>query len=465
MPARRRLLRAALVGWTLLVSALGLSAPRAHAAAAAQVKRQAVAALRGGRIDLAIEAVARLGEIGGRAGASALVDLLEHSGDETLLGAIERALIGLEGEDAAAVIGRKLRGGPVGRRLALCDVAARRTDRHSLEGLLVCLRHRDEALVRAATRALVARRAPEAIEPLIAQLEKREGKPGSGAGLIRRALRELTGKELFFAIEWRGWWATHQRAALPSRAEAQRALAAARHERGRSRARFFGRTLDSDRIVFVIDVSGSMSKRDPLPHRSEPREGDGGEGAGERTVSRVRLERAKAELLGAIEGLPEHARFTIIAYAGYLPPGSAQPQGVELPNEHNWARVLSKRLMKASAANKAKARAFVEQLRALGSTFTGRALEMALEIKDVDLIVLLSDGAPTEWIETERGSIKHLGDDEVRARIRAANRRRRVTIDAFGFAGEDFGGGGDDRFTAFMKGVAEDNGGRFFPIE
>src|SRR5690606_3864493 len=63
----------------------------------------------------------------------------------------------------------------------------------------------------------------------------------------------------------------------------------------------------------VIDVSGSMLAEDPLPEGGRPETGGDGTPA---TTSRVRLERAKAELLAAIEGLPKSARFTIFAYSG-----------------------------------------------------------------------------------------------------------------------------------------------------
>ncbi|RME72253.1 MAG: hypothetical protein D6776_09085 [Planctomycetota bacterium] len=437
--------------------ALALLAPIATAASSSTLKREVIAALAEGRVAAARDAVQRLEREGDRSAANALIDLLTRLPDGEVREAVAQALSRMPQPEAAQAIAQKLRGGSVARRLLLADVAAHRSDPATREALIACLRHNDDALVRAATRALVQRREPEAVEPLIDLLERREGKPGSGAGLIRRALEELTGKSLYLAIEWRSWWTAHKDEGLPGREAAMEAIEKSEGSGG-TQSRFFGRELASDRIVFVIDVSGSMQKKDPVPDDGASLSGDGPP----RTTSRVRLERAKAELLGAIDGLPETARFTIIAYSGYLPPGTPQPPGITLPNEHNWLRLLSKRLVRADAKGKEKAKRFVEGLKAIGSTFTGRAIEAALEIRDADLIVLLSDGEPTEWVD-DGGHVKRLSADEVRERIRAANRSHRITIDTFGFEGGDFAGG-DDRFTRFMKGVAEDNGGRFSPI-
>jgi hypothetical protein len=437
---------------------LGVLAPAALAQSASSAKRDVIAALRAGRPQDAISAVERLGRIGDKAAANALVDLIDEVPQGAVFTAVAKALTGMSGDEADEAIAKKLKSGAADRRMLLCDVAASRKGEATFQALLACLRHSNDALARAATRALVARRDKRAVEPLVDLLEGIEGKPGSGAGLVRRALRDLTGKDLFLAIEWRGWWKVHGVKGLPSAREAERALAAG-EETGKTRSRFFGRELDSDRIVFVIDISGSMQKKDAVKEGGRPVTGD----EPERTSSRVRIDRAKAELIGAIMDLPEEAQFTIIAYSGYLPPGTPMPQGVELPNEKNWIRALSSRLTKASESGKEKARDFVDGLKAIGSTFTGRAVEAALDIKGADLVILLSDGAPTEWAD-EGGKVKRLGANEVRARIQAANRTRRLTIDTFGFAGDGYGMG-DDRFTEFMKGVAKDNGGRFHAID
>lgn len=433
----------------------------AHADSVLTLKRRLREAMEEGNDREAARVAQELAKDGSRSAVYALLEGAAETASDPLYRTIVLLTAKLGGEEATdAIIGRLTGSGAVELRIVAAVVCANRDDDATLEALIEVLPTRRDTLRRMVTRALVSRRDKRAVPPLIDLLERQEGKPGGGAGLIARALRELTGKGFTAAATWRSFWEAHGADfELPEASEAREALVPEGDDA--TAARFFGRELDSDRIVFVIDVSGSMSVAD---RRSEERPETGQSPYA--TDSRVRIERAKAELMQAVASLPRSASFTVIAYSGYPPPGTlTRPDD---PDAGNWLQTLSPRLVRATSRNVERAAEFVERLRAAGSTFTGRAIEAALTIDDADLIVLLSDGAPTEWTD-EGGSPRGLSVSEVRQRIRTANRYRRVTIDSFGFEGSgDVGwvvAQDPAEFIDFMKGVARDSGGIYQAID
>lgn len=440
----------------LLALALVLAgpAPRPAAAdAAPALEKRLARAIAEGKADEAQAAIAELSELGSRAAVEALLEAGAKVEDYGIYAKVVGGLARVEKPEGIEALCRRLRTGSDLRQRSVAAIACRdRRDEATLLALLDAIDTPHIGLRRAVLRGLVVRRDRRAVEPLIDLLEKHEKKTGSGAGIVARALRDLTGQDLSTAAEWRSFWAAHGATfELPrdGRAEGQKEARA----RGTA-ARFFGRTLDSDRIVFVIDISGSMKAKDPAPSGGRPQ--TGGEDSPYATDSRVRIDRAKAELAKAISALPPHASFTIVAYSG--PVMSATGEDAEL---RTWTRALSGNLLRASEANVKRALAFVQALEAKGETFTGHAVTSALLVEGVDLIVLLSDGFPEEWVEDEDGKRRALARDEVRARIRSANRFARVTIDTFGFEGK----AGSEPFVEFMKGVAADSGGVYQAID
>ncbi|MHC4829803.1 MAG: VWA domain-containing protein [Planctomycetota bacterium] len=448
-----------IAGWFAFGALLliGLGGPALAGDSPSSLKKQAIEAEKAGKDRDAVSAVKRLAALRGRRTVDALLEVGAKVTDEDVYRAVIIALQGVDQADEVEQLVRAVTGsGPIEERIVGCVVCGRRKDAMTLDALIQAVDSRDGTLRRMATRAIVLRRDKAAIPALIDLLEKLESKNGSGAGLVRRALRQLTGKDLGDSLGWRSFWDSYgAEFELPGKAEAAAALKEEKSEG--TRARFFGRDLDSDRIVFVIDVSGSMRISDPLPRGGRKKSGAGED---EATSSRVRLDRAKAELLRAIESMPKQAKYTILAYSGKS--GRRTIPGQPQPDEPapQWLKVLSKRMLKANDSSQKKAKAFIESLKAEGATFTGSAIEAALEVKDADLIVLLSDGAPTEW--TDAGAV--LSPTQIREKIRTANRFKRATIDTFGFAAADQGLGGGG-FVEFMKGVAADSGGFYQDID
>ena len=112
---------------------------------------------------------------------------------------------------------------------------------------------------------------------------------------------------------------------------------------------FYGLAIDARRVLFLLDISGSMFG--------------------------PKLAAAKRELNGVVNQLPGDAWFGIIVFNSQLT--TWQP-----------------RLVPATSVNKQKAGYFVDSLQARGRTATYDALERALHM-DAEAVYLVSDGLPT----------------------------------------------------------------------
>lgn len=141
---------------------------------------------------------------------------------------------------------------------------------------------------------------------------------------------------------------------------------------------FFGLPVTADHVVFVIDTSGSMVLLDrPAGHplsEADLRRADPGDPI-VRELSRIA--RAKTELAAALRGLRPAQRFNVIAFASDV-------------------RAWRPGVVAADEGARASALAFVDALTPGGLTRTRDALEVALADPAVEVIYLLSDGAPAD---------------------------------------------------------------------
>ncbi|MEZ6037306.1 MAG: HEAT repeat domain-containing protein [Planctomycetota bacterium] len=141
-------------------------------------------------------------------------------------------------------------------------------------------------------------------------------------------------------------------------------------------AGFAGIPVQGTRVVFVLDLSGSMEW---------PMEDVGTDGK-KREMNR--LDFAKRELLKAIDGLPPDSQFNLVTFNG-----------------DSKAETWSKKMVPATERNRERFKKHVDKLRPLGGTNLWSGMEAALEIKslvygnhyetNVDEVFVLSDGAPT----------------------------------------------------------------------
>ena len=212
-------------------------------------------------------------------------------------------------------------------------------------------------------------------------------------------------------------------------------------------------TESSKKIVYVIDISGSMEGKAETDLQGNIIASAGtkvGNKIGNKIGGKVgsliskqtnnqltKLGKAKKELMPAIRGLSEDTYFTIIVF-------------------ENRIKKWKKELVQASGTNKNLAIAYLEKLKSGGGTNISDALEEGFSLagegaKDAGLILgvetifLLSDGSPTAG--------KITGTDAIVSKTGEWNSAKRIKIHTIGL--------GEDCDKEFMKKLAEENGGKF----
>lgn len=258
------------------------------------------------------------------------------------------------------------------------------------EFLLELLEHPSWSTRLAALEALAGLRDEAYLGPIIEQMQLEVGRMRLA---FADALFDLTG-QLFGnrAPAWKGWYEGEGKGLeLPGEAtiaEARR-LRAERRSRERTEvSRFFGIPLETERIIFVLDISGSMVASLRGLYQGNPGE--------------PRIDRAKAELIAAIRDLKPTAQFNIIAFSSAVNVFSDRSVGAE------------------EAPAKDAAVDWVSGLGAIGGTNLYGAVARALDDQHVDTIVVLSDGQPSTGDIVDPGAIREA--------IRRRNQGRRVVI-------------------------------------
>ncbi len=235
-----------------------------------------------------------------------------------------------------------------------------------------------------------------------------------------RTLTEQTWGELH--DDWVAWWIKSKsdfKTASEKLAKDDPVAAAGGDREGGTR--FYGIKTYSKRIVFILDISGSME---------EPAEYGGG--------GKTKIQVAKEELLTAISSLPKDAKFNIMFYSTDF-------------------KVWQKKLVVANAKIKKAAKSYIVDATAGGGTNIYEPLVNVFDIagrgsKDVgygevalDTIFFLSDGQPTAGRVTNT--------EDILNKVLSMNSLRKIKIHTIGV------GKGHDR--EFMKRLAESSGGKY----
>lgn len=434
------------------------------------------------------------------------------------------AVAGMSSDEAwDEIVGTlKKSGGAAEVKIFYVDVCAAKGDDRASDGMAAALSawKKQPSVARAALDGIKKKKLVKAVDGLIdllAELESAKETDGLLYTQVREVLLAITGEQFEKAVDWRNYWEPRKASFRPVTGPAKQ-LAGSTGER--KKPTFFGSELKSNRLVFVIDVSGSMMEADPPstggappPPTAGPTGGPGGQGGsgagaggggglggpagagagGGADESRVRIERAKKQLAGVLGQLPPDAKFAVFAYNGImmqgpngvsLPPGAPTDPKEPLPPKMGgweWLSVWKEpRLQPATEKNKADAAEWVGQLKANGATFTFNALKNAFQVEGADTIVLLSDGAPTEF-DREKGT--QMTTDRILEEVAELNRFKRLRIDTFGFdpeapgmgaggarggsrggAGPGLGGMGGS-LSEFLRKLAEQNGGAYKRID
>lgn len=297
--------------------------------------------------------------------------------------------------------------------------------------------------VRAAAReALVGLRCKHSIPVLIDALDgelKRTKDPWSLDVRLHDALERMTGMEIpqGKVAPWRDLWQKEGRTFEYVRAQDKRQAEQVKRAQENARYRsFFKLSLDSDRVLFVVDLSGSMLE--PASTKETA--------AGNAVTTKHKL--VMDELKKIVMAIPDGGGFNLVAFSDRVQVWRASELG---------------RPMLVKLDDRARDEllgTFLDSLQPSGPTNLYGALDTALDFAgsgisdkyyDVgfDTLYVLSDGAPSYGEVTDR--------DEILRRVRETNRLRRITINCVTF--------GDKNETEFLKKLAEENGGRHVHIE
>jgi uncharacterized protein YegL len=215
----------------------------------------------------------------------------------------------------------------------------------------------------AACRALAFLPDKRGIPPLLKYMESLKGGNGRYIHEAAAALRSLTGQKLEDTVPaWSKWWAANEKtfaidpaAVLEPKFDTELGSP--------SDLTYYDIPVVENRMVFVLDMSGSMS------FGGKPN----------------RLEQCKAELKKIIARLRQNQEFNVVAFAS----GSTR-----------WQRRMP--LVPANEQMKAEAIKFIENLAPKGGTQTADVLEEVIRdiasVYGLECVYLVTDGNPNPWV-------------------------------------------------------------------
>ena len=293
----------------------------------------------------------------------------------------------------------------------------------------------------AACHALAALKCKAAIPALIAGYDaelKRKKDPWAMDMRLHHTLEQMTGQRVGFgkAGLWQDFWkkeGTSMRLVKPSDVAKAEKTGESRYER------FFSLELESDRVLFVIDFSGSM--QEPITLQT----GTTSTGVGV-TTTKARL--VVDEMKKIVTSLPDGSYFNIVVFSDevrvWRPARDGTPELVKLDDQTRDDLIGS---FLDSLAPRGPTNLYGALDKAIG--FAGRGLADKHYALGFDTVYVMSDGAPS-WGEV-------VDKDEIRRRVRETNRLKRLTINCITF--------GDKNDTDFLRLLAEENGGRHVHVE
>ncbi len=280
-----------------------------------------------------------------------------------------------------------------------------------------------------AIRGLVALQAESEVPALITALGREHGRFRTQ---VLEALKSVTGGDVGTDPElWTAWWAANKDKPRDKRGGGG-------GHRTRAVARFYGLSVDGDRIAFVIDVTGSMHRYHSVEAAAEwlerekelqrpPYKGD------------TLILLAQYQLQNVVREIPPRALFNVTIYST------------------SGTRSFERSLVPASKRHKGKAANFIRSLSIGGDTNTYDGLLKALEnpkkqrkafTQGPDTVYLFTDGEPNTGLLFEPG--------EVADAIRAICEFRRVRIHTIGLSVER---------KKMLERIAAWTGGRFVDVD
>lgn len=283
-------------------------------------------------------------------------------------------------------------------RNAAIAVLGSTRDKRQLEPLLAALANDDWSTRFVAVDAVAELRDKAAVPKLIERIGVETGRMRKH---VAEALWRLTAQPFDEDVErWKGWWAE---ASKDFEVVGEKDLDKAEKERERRRltqrtttqAKFFGIKVESHRVIFIIDISGSML---------ESMYGRTVDGRGA-----ARIDVAKQELTQAIENLEPGALFNIYAFSSSV--ARWQKEGIGVNTNQDKKDAIE----------------WVQRLGASGATNLYDSIKTAFDDPDVDTIFILSDGEPTN------GAV--IDPYRIREDVAFWNQHRRIKINSIAIGG------------------------------
>ncbi|HVS19163.1 MAG TPA: VWA domain-containing protein [Planctomycetota bacterium] len=367
---------------------------------------------------LAAEAARWLGASGKLDALAPLQGALDRTRQPSVASAVLRAIGALRDDPAAwteelrALTGDKR---SFVRNAALEELATQDARMHE-DLFATAVQNEDWTTRKVALEALLASRSKAATAAIVGRIGDEEGL------MLHRfadALWQLSGKPFRTNPKaWQSWWKDEGEAFEPiglDELETLRAEEERRRLAQTTRANsFFGIRVISHRVIFILDVSGSMEERLRTKYLGE--EGE------------TRLQFAQREMIAAIERLEKGTFFNLVTFSNDT--DSWTPSGMSLSTPENLASAV----------------AYAEKMRPGGGTNLHGALRAAFNDPEVDTIFVLSDGEPSMGRITDPWGIRN--------EVLAWNENRGVVINAISVGGK----------YRILEWLALDSGGVFTQV-
>lgn len=288
-------------------------------------------------------------------------------------------------------------------RSSAVDALGAFRDRASIPMLVDALNDELFPVRAAAVDALAQTGGKESIEALIARGHLEDGRL---LGDINEALEKLTEQRFRDPRAWSDWWRKNK-----DEFEATEGIRLKPRpkppvrDKDKPAITYHGITTTSSRVVFVLDISGSMNEAASTRYVDSA-------GTVEKADGRSKFDVARKELIRTLKGLDKTDYFNIIVFN---------------ENVQKW----QEKLLPALPSNISLAIAYLNKLEAIGGTNTFDSLEAAFHLggfgvqdryyeSKVDTVFLLTDGAPSEGRIVE--------PDAILAELDRMNELRKIKI-------------------------------------
>lgn len=301
-----------------------------------------------------------------------------------------------------------LRGSDVQERVLAMDLLAEMQAKDLLPDIHKNFTHKAWTVRAAAYDFCRLVRSLESVSPLIERVDVEKGRLREDC---LDALKAITSYRLLSGDRWRSWWNSSK--ATFKMPTLEQALPKRKSRSGAATvSSFFDIPLVSTKVIFVMDISGSMSAEVGTISR----------GARRSKGPNTRIEEAKRQLSRVVTDLPKEAVFNLIYFESRV---------------HS----LAKKSKKATKKSKAAALKSVAQLKATGGTNIHDALKLAFEDQGIDTIYLLSDGSPSAGKITDPNALA--------TEVARWNQTRRIRIHTISIGSK----------SRFMERLAKESGG------